>query len=101
MTAPRILVVDGGVPAGHRPHAGGEVDLAPCRAFGALAEGTSVVHGLSDGADVAASLAAVEAMGVGVERRTDGTVVLHGGRGRLHQPGPRSTAGIRARPCGC
>ena len=53
----------------------------------ALAEGTSVVHGLCDGADVAASLAAVEAMGVAVERRTtDGTVVLHGGRSPLHQP---------------
>jgi 3-phosphoshikimate 1-carboxyvinyltransferase len=52
----------------------------------ALAEGTSVVHGLSDGADVAASLAAVEAMGVEVERRADGTLVLHGGRSRLHRP---------------
>jgi 3-phosphoshikimate 1-carboxyvinyltransferase len=52
--------------------------------LGALAEGTSVVRGLSDGADVAASLAAVEAMGAGVERRDDGAVVVHGGRGRLH-----------------
>ena len=49
-----------------------------------LAEGTSVVHGLSDGADVAASLAAVEAMGVEVERPAEGTVMLHGGRARLH-----------------
>ena len=49
--------------------------------FGALAEGTSIIHGLSDGADVAASLAAVEAMGAGVERHDDGTVVVHGGRG--------------------
>ena len=54
--------------------------------LGALAEGTSVIHGLSDGADVAASLAAVEAMGVTVEHREDGAVVLHGGRGRLHAP---------------
>ncbi len=54
--------------------------------FGALAEGRSEVHGLSDGADVAASLAAVEAMGAGVERRADGSVVLHGGRERLHRP---------------
>jgi 3-phosphoshikimate 1-carboxyvinyltransferase len=80
----------------------------------ALAEGTSVVHGLSDGADVAASLAAVEAMGVRVERPrespeegrddlespegtegtkgtegTEGTVntvLLHGGRSRLQRP---------------
>ena len=54
--------------------------------LGALAEGTSVIHGLSDGADVAASLAAVEAMGAGVERHDDGTVVVHGGRARLHRP---------------
>ena len=61
---------------------------APC-CSAALAEGTSVVHGLSDGADVGASLAAVEAMGVAVERADDGTrtVVLHGGRSQLHQPG--------------
>jgi 3-phosphoshikimate 1-carboxyvinyltransferase len=52
----------------------------------ALAEGESVVHGLSDGADVAASLAAVEAMGVSSERRADGSVALRGGRTRLHQP---------------
>jgi 3-phosphoshikimate 1-carboxyvinyltransferase len=54
--------------------------------LGALAEGTSVVHGLSDGADVGASLAAVGAMGVGVDRAEDGTVTLHGGRSRLRRP---------------
>ncbi len=54
--------------------------------FAALAEGTSVIHGLSDGADVAASLAAVEAMGVRVEHNDDGSVTLHGGRSLLHQP---------------
>ena len=53
--------------------------------LGALGEGTSVIHGLSDGADVAASLSAVEALGAGVERRSDGTVLVHGGRDRLHQ----------------
>jgi 3-phosphoshikimate 1-carboxyvinyltransferase len=54
--------------------------------FAALAEGTSVVYGLSDGADVAASLAAVESLGVRVERSDDGSVTLHGGRSLLHQP---------------
>ena len=44
------------------------------------------IYGLSDGADVAASLAAVEAMGVGIERAADGSVTLHGGRSLLHQP---------------
>ena len=48
--------------------------------------GPRSIRGLSDGADVAASLAAVEAMGAGVERRADGSVVLHGGRARLHRP---------------
>ena len=51
-----------------------------------MAEGTSVIHGISDGADVAASLAAVEAMGARVEHHNDGTIVVHGGRGRLHRP---------------
>jgi 3-phosphoshikimate 1-carboxyvinyltransferase len=54
--------------------------------FAALAEGASVIHGLSDGADVAASLAAVEAMGAGVERADDGSVTIRGGRSRLHEP---------------
>jgi len=54
--------------------------------LGALAEGTSVVHGLSDGADVAATVAAVEAMGALVQRRDDGSLVVQGGRGRLHAP---------------
>ncbi len=54
--------------------------------FAALAEGTSVIHGLSDGADVAASLAAVAAMGVAVVHNDDGSVTLHGGRSLLHRP---------------
>jgi 3-phosphoshikimate 1-carboxyvinyltransferase len=87
MTAPRILVVTGGVPCRGTVHTPGEKSISHRAVlFGALAEGTSVVRGLSDGADVAASLAAVEAMGAGVERRVDGTVVLHGGRRRLHRP---------------
>jgi 3-phosphoshikimate 1-carboxyvinyltransferase len=54
--------------------------------FAALAEGTSVIVGLSDGADVAATLAAVEALGAGVERAADGVVTIRGGRGLLHEP---------------
>jgi 3-phosphoshikimate 1-carboxyvinyltransferase len=54
--------------------------------FAALAEGTSVIFGLSDGADVAATLAAVEALGAGVERAADGAVTIRGGRGLLHEP---------------
>ena len=87
---PRILVVDGGVPCRGTVRTPGEKSISHRSVLlAALAEGTSVVHGLSDGADVAASLAAVEAMGVAVERTDDdtGTVVLHGGRSLLHEPG--------------
>ena len=87
MTAPRVLVVDGGVACRGTVHTPGEKSISHRSVLlGALAEGTSVITGLSDGADVAASLAAVEAMGAGVERHDDGTVVVHGGRGRLHRP---------------
>lgn len=47
----------------------------------ALAEGTSVVRGLSDGDDVARTRAAVEALGATV----DGDKIT-GGRSRLHEP---------------
>jgi 3-phosphoshikimate 1-carboxyvinyltransferase len=87
VTAPRILVVDGGVACRGSVRTPGEKSISHRAVlFAALAEGTSVVYGLSDGADVAASLAAVEAMGVSVERSADGGVTLHGGRSRLHQP---------------
>jgi 3-phosphoshikimate 1-carboxyvinyltransferase len=46
----------------------------------ALADGTSLVRGLSDGADVAGTLRAVEALGAAVER-LDGDVLRIGGRG--------------------
>jgi 3-phosphoshikimate 1-carboxyvinyltransferase len=87
VTAPRILVVDGAVPCRGEVRTPGEKSISHRAVLlGALAEGTSVVRGLSDGADVAASLAAVEAMGAGVERREDGAVVVHGGRARLRRP---------------
>ena len=87
MSAPRILVVYGTVPCHGTVRTPGEKSISHRSVLlGALAEGTSVIHGLSDGADVAATLAAVEAMGVTVEHREDGAVVLHGGRGRLHAP---------------
>ncbi len=87
MTAPRVLVVDGGTPCRGTVRTPGEKSISHRAVLlGALAEGTSVIHGLSDGADVAASLAAVEALGAGVERHDDGTIVVHGGRARLHRP---------------
>jgi 3-phosphoshikimate 1-carboxyvinyltransferase len=51
----------------------------------ALAEGASTVTGLSDGGDVLGTLAAVEALGAGVERR-GGVTTVHGGRSRLASP---------------
>jgi 3-phosphoshikimate 1-carboxyvinyltransferase len=87
VTPPRVLVVTGGVPCRGSVRTPGEKSISHRAVLlGALAEGTSRVRGLSDGADVAASLAAVAAMGAGVERHDDGTVVLRGGRGRLHGP---------------
>jgi len=87
VTAPRTLVVDGAVPCVGTVRTPGEKSISHRAVLlAALADGTSVVHGLSDGADVAASLAAVEAMGVAVEHRQDGAVVLHGGRAQLHRP---------------
>jgi len=87
MTAPRVLVVEGGTPCQGTVRTPGEKSISHRSVLlGALAEGTSVISGLSDGADVAASLAAVEAMGAVVERHHDGTIVIHGGRTRLHRP---------------
>jgi 3-phosphoshikimate 1-carboxyvinyltransferase len=87
VTVPRILVVDGGASCRGVVRTPGEKSISHRAVLlGALAEGTSVVHGLSDGADVAASLAAVEAMGAGVVRGDEGTVTIEGGRSRLHRP---------------
>ncbi len=87
MTAPRVLFVEGGLACRGSVRTPGEKSISHrSLLLAALAEGTSVVHGLSDGADVACTLEAVAAMGVEVERRPDGAVVLHGGRSRLRAP---------------
>ena len=51
----------------------------------ALAEGTSTVHGLSPGDDVARTLAAVAALGADVDAG-DGRLTIAGGRSRLRPP---------------
>ncbi len=51
----------------------------------ALAEGTSTIHGLSDGDDVTRTAEAVAALGAEVEQGTTGWTV-RGGRGRLAAP---------------
>jgi 3-phosphoshikimate 1-carboxyvinyltransferase len=52
----------------------------------ARAEGRSQITGLSTGLDVAATAAAVEAYGAGVERRGQTSVAVTGGPGRLGEP---------------
>jgi 3-phosphoshikimate 1-carboxyvinyltransferase len=87
MTTPRVLVVHGGVACRGVVRTPGEKSISHRAVmFAALAEGRSVIVGLSDGADVAATVAAVEAMGAGVERLSDGSLAVDGGRARLHQP---------------
>src|SRR5580700_9841472 len=85
--SPRALVVHGGVPLHGTVRTPGEKSISHRSVlFAALAEGASVIHGLSDGADVWATVAAIEAMGAEVHRQADGSVVVHGGRSRLRQP---------------
>jgi 3-phosphoshikimate 1-carboxyvinyltransferase len=84
---PRVLVVDGGLACLGSVRTPGEKSISHRSVlFAALAEGTSLVHGLSDGADVGATVAAVEAMGIEVERLSDTTIAVHGGRSRLRAP---------------
>jgi len=53
--------------------------------IGALAEGTTVVRGLSDGDDVMHTVTAVSALGAGITK-DGGEVRVAGGRQRLHPP---------------
>jgi 3-phosphoshikimate 1-carboxyvinyltransferase len=55
--------------------------------IGALAEGTSTIRGLSDGDDVQRTASALAALGTSVQA-DDVSVVIDGGRGRLHQAPP-------------
>ena len=52
----------------------------------ALADGTSLVRGLSDGDDVARTRLAVAALGAAVEHLADGTVRVGGCAGRFSEP---------------
>jgi 3-phosphoshikimate 1-carboxyvinyltransferase len=76
------LIVDGGRPLRGRVRVPGDKSISHrALLLAALAEGTSLVRGLSDGDDVARTRVAVEAMGAVV----DGDRIT-GGRGRLHEP---------------
>lgn len=54
--------------------------------LGALGEGRTTVRGLSDGEDVARTMAAVAALGAVVEDAGGGDVTVDGGRDRLRPP---------------
>ena len=76
------FTVDGGRPLRGRITVPGDKSISHrALLLAALAEGTSVVRGMSDGDDVARTRAAVEAMGA----TFDGGKVT-GGRSRLHEP---------------
>lgn len=76
------FIVEGGRPLRGRITVPGDKSISHrALILAALAEGTSVVRGLSDGDDVARTRAAIQALGAGV----DGEKIT-GGRTRLHEP---------------
>lgn len=77
------FTVTGGRPLRGRVRVPGDKSISHrALILAALAEGTSVVRGLSDGDDVAGTRMALEAMGLTVEGEK-----ITGGRSRLHEPG--------------
>jgi 3-phosphoshikimate 1-carboxyvinyltransferase len=85
-TSPGTVRVAGGRPLAGEVRTPGDKSISHrALLLGALAEGTSVLRGLSDGADVRHTMAAVAALGADVH--DDGTVVtVGGGRDRLRAP---------------
>lgn len=76
------LRVEGGTPLRGRIRVPGDKSISHrALLLGALAEGTSVVRGLSTGDDVARTAAAVAALGATVDGER-----ITGGRDRLHEP---------------
>lgn len=84
--APDVVRVAGGRPLGGTIRTPGDKSVSHrALLLGALAEGTSVVRGLSDGDDVVRTRAAVVALGAEVV--TDGPAVrITGGKARLRAP---------------
>jgi 3-phosphoshikimate 1-carboxyvinyltransferase len=89
MTVPRQLRVD---PAGGRPLTGrlrapGDKSISHrALLIGARAEGRSRIRGLSNGDDVRHTLEAVQALGAGADKSTQGELYIDGGPSRLHEP---------------
>ncbi len=86
VTPDDVQVVRGGSPLSGTISVPGDKSISHrALLLAALAEGTSTIHGLSPGEDVARTVAAVAALGA--EVGTDGaSITVHGGRSRLHAP---------------
>ena len=68
----------------------------------ALAHGRSKLEHFAPGADCAATLACLEALGVAIARFGNDLIEIEGrGLGGLRPPSPHSTRATRARRCGC
>jgi 3-phosphoshikimate 1-carboxyvinyltransferase len=80
------MVVRGGSPLNGTLSVPGDKSISHrALLLAALAEGTSIIHGLSPGDDVARTVAAVAALGA--EIGTDGaSITVRGGRSLLHAP---------------
>ena len=83
MTGGGTVIVGGGRPLRGTVRVPGDKSISHrALLFAALAEGTSVVRGLSGGDDVARTRTAVQALGAEVDGER-----ITGGRSRLHEPG--------------
>ena len=81
------LRVEGGRPLQGRVKVPGDKSISHrALLLGALAEGISIVRGLSPGDDVARTAAAVQALGATVEGHEGNWHQIVGGRSRLHEP---------------
>ena len=92
-----FVVVPGGQVAGELRVPGDKSISHRAAMLGAIAQGATEIHGFLEGEDCASPLAALSAMGVGIERLGPGHLVMHGvGLGGLTAPARPSTSATRA-----
>ena len=79
MTATDELVITGGRPLRGRLQLPGDKGISHrALLFGAIADGSSQIHGIAPGDDVASTRDALRALGVAIDSGTDGSVTLDG-----------------------
>lgn len=78
MSAASFRTVPGGAPSGEITVPGDKSISHRALMLGAVAEGETLVSGFLEGEDCLATLSALEAMGVAVERETDGALRVRG-----------------------